>query len=214
MVKRMKFNVNGGYIDLDLQKGLIASVCYKDTQICAKQTPLFVVRLTDKAGAFCDYTSAMAKSVETNEGEHTATYSQFGEDFSVKLCFFATEKGVNVRFSVKNSTDKIVEHVEILPFVFKSLVKNGGIGKILHPYNEGVLVEDDNLRAPCHLQHIDPEYPSQGSYGMFPNMVQSQFIAYLFEGKGLYVGAHDEVRGLKAIDYYSVDEQKNMKSSP
>ena len=188
MVKKMKINVNGGYIDLDLHSGLIASVCYKDTEICAKQAPLFIVRLTDRAGNIQDYSSDMAKSVDVCNGDNCATYSQFGEDFSVTLKFAPTEKGVNVRFAVKNSTDKIVEHVEILPFVFKSLVKNGGIGKILHPYNEGVLVEDDNLRAPCHLQHFDPEYPSQGAYGMFPNMVQSQFIAYLFEDKGLYIG--------------------------
>ena len=211
MVIMMKINVSGGYIDLDLNGGLIASVNYNGVQICAKQAPLFVVRLTEKGGKVVDFSATEAKKVEVDESATSATYSQFGEDFSVAIKFAPTKKGVNVRFNVTNNTDKIVEHVEILPMVLKPFVKNGGIGKMLYPYNEGVLVEDDDLRAPCHLQHVDPEYPSMGSYGVFPNMVQSQFLAYLFEGHGLYVGAHDAVRGLKAIDYYAVDEQKNIK---
>ena len=207
----MKINVSGGFIDLDLDAGLIASANYKGVQICAKQAPLFVVRLTDKEGKIVDFSATDAKKVEVDKSATSATYSKFSEDFSVTIKFQPTNKGVNVRFAVKNNTDKIIEHVEILPLVVKPLVKNGGIGKMLYPYNEGVLVEDNDLRAPCHLQHVDPEYPSMGSYGVFPNMVQSQFLAYLFEGHGLYVGAHDDVRGLKAIDYYAVDEQKNIK---
>ena len=214
----MKINTSGGFIDLDLDAGLIDSANYKGVQICAKQAPLFVVRLTDKAGNIADFSATEAKKVVVANDTLSVTYSQFSENFSVTLNFVSTQKGLNVRFNVANNTDKIVEHVEILPFVLKPFIKNGGIGKMLYPYNEGVypynegvLVDDDDLRAPCHLQHLEPEYPSQGSYGMFPNMVQSQFLAYLFNGAGLYVGAHDEVRGLKAIDYYAVDEQKNIK---
>ncbi|MBR7162620.1 MAG: hypothetical protein IKD35_01455, partial [Clostridia bacterium] len=69
----------------------------------------------------------------------------------------------------------------------------------------------NDLRATCHLQHLEPEYPSLGSFGVFPNMVCSQFITYLFNGYGIYVGAEDTIRAPKEIDYYAVDEQKNIK---
>lgn len=52
------------------------------------------------------------------------------------------------------------------------------------------------------FRHCEPEYPSMGSYAMFPNMISSQMLAYLWDGVGIYFGAHDESRALKAIDFY------------
>jgi hypothetical protein len=51
------------------------------------------------------------------------------------------------------------------------------------------------------LHHNEPEYPSMGSYSIFPNMLSSQMIAYLWNDIGLYIGAHDERRGVKEIDF-------------
>lgn len=207
----MKINVGNGCFNVSLEKGLISSICYGGIEICAKESPLFVVRLTAKGGSTSDVASTEAKSVTVNDGECTAVYSHFAEDICVTLRLVATQNGLKVRFNVKNGTDKIVEHVEIMPMILKPFVKNGGIGKMLYPYNEGALIEDSDLRETCHMQHVEPQYPSMGSYGIFPNMVQSQFVAYLFEGCGLYIGAHDVKRGLKEIDYYPVDGKKNIK---
>ena len=82
---------------------------------------------------------------------------------------------------------------------------------MLFPYNEGVLVENDDLRAPSHLRHLEPSYPTVTACGLFPNMLCSQFLAYLFDGCGFYIGAHDETRAPKEIDYYAIDEEKNIK---
>ena len=207
----MVFKFDEGHVSLDLKNGFVSSLCYKGVEICAKKSPLFIVRLTDKNGDVSDFSSIDAKSVDVNEDLYTAAYSQFCVGVSVTLKLIPTKRGVNVRFSVENNTDKIVEHVEIMPIILKPFVKNGGIGKMLYPYNEGVLVDDNDLRATCYLQYAEPQYPSMGSYGVFPNMIQSQFMAYLFGGTGLYVGAHDEKRGLKEIEYYAIDEQKNIK---
>lgn len=207
----MIFDLNDGRIILDLEKGLVSSIIYKGVEICAKQSPIFALRLTEKGGDILDLASNQAKGVLIDEKLREATFSHFSEDISVKVKFSQTERGISVRFSVENRTDKIVEHVDIMPIVLKPLVKNGGIGKILYPYNEGALIEDNDLRATCHLQYAEPQYPSMGSYGVFPNMIQSQFMAYLFGGSGLYVGAHDQRRGLKEIEYYAIDEQKNIK---
>lgn len=207
----MTFSVNNGCISLDLKNGIISSVCYNGEEISAKQSPIFFVRLIDKAGKVFDFDATTAKQVDISEDSKTVVYSQFEESIFVTLRFELKKKGVNVRFAVENNTGKIIEHVDIMPFVLKPFIKNGGIGKMLYPFNEGAIVEDDDLRTLCHFKYQEPEYPSQGSFGVFPNMVQSQFMAYLFGKHGLYVGAHDEKRGLKGIDYYQIDEQKNIK---
>ena len=205
----MQLEKNGGNFQFDFQKGLISSVSYNGIEVCAQESNLFGVRLTDKEGKTVDYTSRDAKRVVQKDG--TAEYFDFPEAISVTVFVTEAENGFQMRVAVKNDTDKIVEHVDVCPLILKRFVKNGGIGKMLFPYNEGVLVDDNDLRATCHLQHLEPEYPSQGSFGVFPNMVCSQFLAYLFEGHGLYIGAHDEQRGPKGIDYYAVDGEKNIK---
>lgn len=207
----MKLQVLDGGMDFDFLGGVVRSVAYKGIEVLAKPSVLFSVRFTDKTGATVDYTSLDSKRVEVAEDGLSATYFDFPENFAVTVKLTANDKDFRVRISVKNDTDKIVEHVDVCPLILKPFVKNGGIGKLLYPYNEGVLVDDNDLRATCHLQHVEPEYPSQGSFGVFPNMVCSQFAAYLFHGFGLYIGAHDVDRSLKGIDYYAADEDKNIK---
>lgn len=207
----MQIKTTKGSVDFDFQNGVISSIVYQGTEICAKASDIFALRMTDREGNVVDYTSRQAKSVQELDGGLSVVYSDFPENITATVFITEHSEGFNVRIAVSNHTDKIIEHVEVCPLILKPFIKNGGIGKMLYPYNEGALVDDDNLRAPCHLQHFEPEYPSMGSYGMFPNMVCSQFMAYLFEGHGLYIGAHDEVRAPKAIDYYSIDVEKNIK---
>ena len=205
----MIFTNNDYAFGVDFERGEMYSAVYRGIEILAKPAPLFSVRLFDKTGAISDYSATQATLTEVNGNQ--AVYQIIPEDVFVSLTFEMGEKGIAVRVAIRNQTEKIVEHIDVLPIIVKPLIKNGGIGKMLYPYNEGVLVEDDDLRATCHLQHKEPEYPSEGSFGVFPNMVCSQFLAYLFNGYGLYVGAHDEVRAPKGIDYYAVDGEKNLK---
>ena len=207
----MQLKNSNGVITFDFQKGVISSVAYKGIEICAKESDIFSLRLTDRAGNVADYSSKQAKSVQELDGGLTVVYSDFPENITATVFITENGNGFKLRIAVKNDTDKIVEHVEVCPLILKPFVKNGGIGKMLFPFNEGALVDDDNLRAPCHMQHLEPQYPSLGSFGIFPNMICSQFLAYLFEGHGLYIGAHDKERALKEIDYYSIDDEKNIK---
>ncbi len=205
----MQLQLDNGKISFDFQAGVISSVQYKGMELCAKPSVVFGLRLMDREGNIVDYTSLDATSVKM-DGK-TVVYSGFPENIAVTVYLKESVDGFAVRFWVKNSTDKIVEHLEPCPLILKPFIKNGGIGQMLYPYNEGVLIDDDDLRANCHMRHLEPEYPSQGLYGIFPNMVCSQFVAYLFGDCGLYIGAHDEKRGLKAIDYYAADNEKNIK---
>ena len=205
----MLLSKNTATVDFNFQKGLITSVTYKGVEVTAKESAIFAIRLLDEEGNITDYTSCEAEAV--CENGTTIVYSNFPENFEVRVVVAECEDGFTLRFAVKNNTDKIIEHIEVLPLVLKPFVKNGGIGKMLFPYNEGLIAEDDDLRAPCHLQHLEPAYPIVTSCALFPNMLCSQFLAYLFEGKGLYIGTHDEKRGPKELDYYAIDEQKNIK---
>ena len=205
----MLLSNNDTAVYFDFENGKVSSVRYKGVEISAKDGDIFSIRLTDREGNIADYSSSDADAVKM--GRNTVEYAGFPEDFSVTVFIAEGEDGFSLRFAVNNNTDKIVEHIEALPLILKSFIKNGGIGKMLFPYNEGVLVEDDDLRAPSHLQHLEPGYPTITSCGLFPNMLSSQFLAYLFEGHGLYIGVHDEARGPKELDYYAIDEQKNIK---
>ena len=51
-----------------------------------------------------------------------------------------------------------------------------------------------------------PEYPSLGCYGIFPNMISSQFEAIVYDGFGIYVGVHDKWRGVKGIDLFKRED--------
>ncbi len=203
-----------GNISFDFQRGVVTSIVHEGIEICAKESDLFSVRLTDKTGGIVDYSSRDACKIEickeTEDGIE-AVYSAFPEDIVVTLFITKSEDGFQARFAVKNNTDKIVEHIEPFALIVKPFIKNGGIGRMVYPYNEGALVEDDYLRSSSHLRHLEPGYPTVTCCGLFPNMLCSQFLAYLFEGRGLYIGAHDEVRGPKEIDYYAIDEEKNIK---
>ncbi|MBR5615787.1 MAG: hypothetical protein IKW66_03105, partial [Clostridia bacterium] len=86
------------------------------------------------------------------------------------------------------------------------LEENGGGGRILFPYNEGALVSNMETREESSFCHCEPEYPSRGSFAVFPNMVCSQMLAYLWGDFGLYMGAHDAARGVKGVDFYAVED--------
>lgn len=206
--------LTNGNLSFDFQKGVVSSIVYDGVEISAKEAVLFSLRLTDEAGAYVDFSARDAKRVETTEngnGEYVVVYSDFPEAISVTLRITSTAKGFRARFAVKNDTEKLVEHIEPFAFILKPFIHNGGFGRMLYSYNEGVLVENDDLRSTSHLQHLEPGYPTVTCCGLFPNMLSSQFLAYLFEGKGFYIGAHDPKRAPKEIDYYAIDEEKNIK---
>lgn len=84
--------------------------------------------------------------------------------------------------------------------------EQGGRGEILFPYNEGCLVTDMGRRNASPFPYIEPEYPSLGKYAVFPNMICSQFLSYLSEGAGIYLGMHDSARTTKHIDFRSEED--------
>ena len=185
---------------IDEDAGVISSLCLGGREITVTSVPLFTVRFRDLDGN-CYYINACeAKNACANNS--IIKYTGFNGDFG-KLCVNVdVASGMSIDWRITIScvpNEYAVEWVEFPKICLPSLIdnnKNGGT--ILFPYNEGMLVSDEKL-----LPRYEPEFPSSGAYFTFPNMVCSQFMAYLFENIGLYVGAHDRERGLKCVDFYS-----------
>lgn len=191
-------------IEADFKSGVISSLVIGGEQRLADTAPLFGIRLRDREGNAVCVSAFDAK--ECRETENGAVYSGFnGIELTVRVSFEIADGDVEWRISAKPEDDEyFVEFVDFPMVTLPALEANNEIGnggKILYPYNEGALISDINVRESTWFRHCDAEYPSKGSYSVFPNMICSQMLAYLWSNAGLYIGAHDEGRGVKEIDY-------------
>ena len=169
------------------------------------KAPLFNVVLRNSNGEAKHFSAFDA--CEITECAEYCQY-KFKDGFTVTTKANSVESSSCITWGIKieNNTDMAIEYVDYPNLAFKPLIKNGGIGKILLPYNEGVIIDDAYDRDKDAFGRQDLEYPSKGSYYVFPNMMSSQFMAYLTDGGGVYIGAHDEKRGLKGFDYVATDD--------
>ena len=182
-----------------LEYKTISSLVLGGGERVVAKTPVFVARLRDLGGNTYYISSTDASGVDV-DGD-TYTYSRFGKDFDglfvkVRIC---ANNGISWEICVCGVPQGYaLEWVEFPKICLPRLKENcPDGGAILFPYNEGMLVTNESL-----LPRYEPEFPSSGAYFTFPNMVCSQFMAYLFEDVGLYIGAHDKGRGLKGVDFY------------
>ncbi len=196
-------------LSVDFKKGVIASLLLRGHERLAADSPIFRARLRDREGNSVLLTSYDARTcIEKDDG---AIYTDFsGADISVRICLTDEDGEAAWRIAVKpESNDYFVEWVEFPPVILPDLKENNdcaNAGRILFPYNKGVLVSDIDSREETAFRYTEPEYPSRGSYAIFPNMVCSQMLAYLWDDAGLYIGAHDAQRGVKDINFLKVNE--------
>ncbi|MBQ9744600.1 MAG: hypothetical protein IJW19_05690 [Clostridia bacterium] len=186
-------------ITINTEMGYIASMLINGTERCADICPLFIVRLCHRDGSYCYLKSTEALNYTVDSD--SIIYTGFGDalpDVSIKVTVKA-EDGILWWVSVCSVPDEYaVEWVEIPKICLRRLIDNDPLGgKIIFPYDEGILLTDESL-----LPRYEPEFPMSGAYFIFPNKVCSQFMAYLFENDGLYIGAHDTKRGFKGVDFY------------
>ncbi|MCQ2430522.1 MAG: DUF6259 domain-containing protein [Clostridia bacterium] len=159
--------------------------------------PVFELALLNKAGDRVRLTAADAATVtETPDG---AVFSDFPLDINVTFRVTGTFP-LSFTLSVDNRTDRLIEWADCPRMVLPALRQNGGEGTLLFPYNEGMLIDDIDLKEHSASPYMDPVYPSFARYCVFPNMMCSQFDCWLGDGMGIYLGMHDPVRGIKQID--------------
>lgn len=190
---------NGSEISVDFEKGEIAEILYKGRQINAGRAPLFSVKIRKKTGESQIVTSNDCQFTAQDKATACYTCALFDAQLHIKQ----ETQGLALRINVKNKTQDLLEWTELASFSVGKRLKDeaDGQGEIVYPYNEGCLVTNMAYRESMPFQYIEPDYPSKNTFSVFPNMVFAQFIAYVLDGAGVYLGMHDEERTTKHVDF-------------
>ena len=210
--------LNGMSLSVDFQQACISSLVINGRERITGSTALFQLRLRNRAGEPLVFSALDARTIqETSDG---AVYSDFenhtAEIQGLSVRVFLSDDNGNAAWRVAVEVKDGAYFVEWIDFPLLPLPAladnnlNGDGGQILLPYNEGVLISDAVTRQMTDFRHWDPEYPSLGCYPLFPNMISSQMMAYLWDDAGLYIGAHDPNRSVKGIDFYGDHENTIM----
>ncbi len=191
--------INGTEAAVCFEEAYIDHVCIHGESLVQGKIPFYAVKLRNRSGA-SRILSAKDGTFVSFDGEG-AVYSR--AEIEVEVCLKPTESGLSWRIFIKNKTEDLLEWAELMSLgVSKKLQDEAGeSGSILFTYNEGCLVTDMKRRECSPFPYIEPEYPSLGKYSIFPNMISSQFMAYIAAGKGIYLGMHDQERTTKHIDF-------------
>lgn len=190
---------NGGVVELDFENACVRRIEFRGEALAHGRVPFYSFKLRARTGE-SRIISAEEGTYLSFDGE-TARYTHKEADIAVSVK--AAKEGLLWRIAVQNKTEELIEWVELTSFGVAEKLQDeeGGKGAILFPYNEGCLVTDMRKRASSPFPYIEPDYPSQGKYCIFPNMLSSQFMAYMSDGKGIYLGMHDPERTTKHIDF-------------
>ena len=207
-------NLTNMTLSVDFSAGHITSLLIDGIERMVATTPLFRVRLRDGEGKAYHYTAydATVRRVTDHGGLFTGFPAPY-ESLTVTVTLTNPAGGADWRIAVEpNTADAFAEWVDFprvtLPDLKRENPERGG--EVLLPYNEGILVSSHAERDCTDFRYWEPEYPSLGCYSLFPNMISSQMMAYLWEDCGLYLGAHDPDRGVKAIDFFRDRENTTM----
>ena len=171
--------------------------------VSAPEIALFALSLRAEDGTQTKLNgqNAAFEGLDERGGTLTAHYS-FECGVRVRLHIACSGERTAFRLDADVPADRKLEWAEYAPVCVPPLLERdgeGGRGKILWPYNEGALLSRLRDRESDFLRYREPEYPSLGSDGIYPNMVESQFLAYLAGGEGIYLGAHDSQCGTKSM---------------
>ncbi len=195
-------------ISIDLERGVVTEFFGNGRDLCQGNTyPLFVVSIihpdykNDKIPSF-DFT--FQKLEETDKG-YRFTYI-YDDQYTV-TAYIENDCDLDefrFRIGVKNKTDALIEWVEYPGLSWKDDLDGSRNSQMLWIFNEGALVSYNKDKM---WPYEDPCYPSWGSFGIYPNMIESQFMAYLYDDGGLYIGCHDKEDNVKQLDFYHKDER-------
>ena len=191
-------------LGVDFEKGEISSLRIGGSERLAARLPLFRAGLRTADGEPLSVTADGADGITPTEDGAVYGFSALGLSVRIHLCEQDGEALWRAE-AVPQDDRFCLEFLDLAPINLPRLSSNnarGDGGAILYPYNEGVLVTDSEARARSWFRHEQAAYPSKGSFSVFPNMICSQMLAYLWEDVGLYIGAHDEKRGVKEIDFF------------
>lgn len=190
---------SGARLRLNPVRGCLESLTLFQEERIAQPVPLFSVKLRDSTGAH-RIVDAFSCAYRGSLPDGRLHYSSPELDVFLSL----KQEGDSLLWGIKvhNKTSCLLEWVELMSLgVNPKLIGDGGEGEILFPYNEGALVKSVRQRESSWLNYQEPDYPSLGSYCIFPNMLSSQYLLYLLPQGGIYFAFLDPKRTIKHIDF-------------
>ncbi len=194
---------NGTELIFDPEHGHIVSLTDGKKEFAAERLPIFKASFRDESGKRYFEDASEAKLSEFFENEEFFRVRYVGQKCIAEIEARA-DNGISWKISVTPCKELTAEWVNFPQIAVPNDLCASGY-KILWGFNEGVLVDDIKKRE-SFFGYREPEYPSLGVSGLYPAIVETQFMAYLNENGGLYFGAHDASDSLKGIDFY---ETKN-----
>lgn len=187
-------------LQIQLDEGYIESLVYKGKQYIGAKVPLFMVSFRDDSGAqsrMSTFDMALTQFSEAQNG-FVAVYAK--NDFKVMVSL-QIEEQLCWKIETTEIPDQAIEWVNYPQIaVPDDFADHGGTSKILWGYNEGTLIEDITAREEANA-YFEPEYPCQGIMGVYPAVVETQFMAYYNEHSGMYIASHDKDDYLKGINF-------------
>lgn len=199
----IKFACSNLDIECNELKGQTVSLKMFGREILSENSPLFEVALRDEKGKEIKTASTefIFSGCEKKDETTILSYQNDMAGLGVSVCISCGDE-ITSRVRVKNHSEKnTIEYVTLLPFIIKNNLKgNGGCGSILWGFNEGGIIEDMEARQRGIFPYNEPKYPSEGTMGIFPAIVETQMMAYMENDIGLYLATHDNNGELKGID--------------
>lgn len=200
MIKQYLFYY--GKIEADFASKRVVSIVFDGEELIEGNVSFFRIRMRKKDATY-RFIDAKDFSFE-GFVDDKAFYHH--KDVDVYLSISQFQNGIEWGIDVKNHTKELIEQVEIMSIgLHPELEEDGGKGEIVVPYNEGERITSMRRREASAFRYFDVDYPSMGVYHMYPNMISSQFMGYIANGKGIYLGMHDKSFTPKHIDFRVVD---------
>ncbi len=197
----IELNADGYSLRFDENLAEIASLTFEGKRYVDARLPIFTIGLRNEAGDI-EKISADAfilTSAKSDRNGFTCAYESLA--FSVVLSASKADGGLEWRISTSAVKGKVVEWINYPQFaVPDDFANNGGSSKLLWGFNEGVLIENMDERDEG-LPYLEPDYPGRGLSGIFPAVVETQFMAYYDERSGLYFASHDRENNYKGISF-------------
>ncbi len=200
MIKNFELTDNSMF-SVNLSDGCFADIVVYGQRLNCGKVSLFAVKLRDKNG--CGKVISAEDCRFIGFDGVLAKYTCDDVDVAVRLSLSSDNSALSLRMDVTNRTDLLVEWVELMSVCVGGKLRDeeGGTGAIVYPFNEGGLVTNMAFRESMPYRYDEPQYPSKSGYSIFPNMICSQFLAYVSKNCGLYLGMHDHERTTKYIDF-------------
>lgn len=185
----------------DEEKAELISLKNNGKEYLPVSVSVFTVSLRDKVGKqlLIDASELTLKKAKSKKDEFSASYEN--DTIAVTICV-KVEESVCWHAEMTVTEDYVAEWMNYPNIVVENNLSAQPDGyKILWGFNEGVLVDSMENREKTYC-YLEPEYPSKGLMGIYPAVVETQFMAYFNGEHGLYIGAHDNEDCLKGVDFY------------